>query len=209
LDLAERAELHADADLHPAPRRETSSPGGIDVDVLSAPGRLERDPGTPGEPLPLLTAASDAHGARPVGSTPAALAVSHAPWPAASSCADDAPPWKIARTAERREEHVMAQASGEDPIAVDSGHYTVELENERVRVLRIRYGPGDRSVMHVHPDAVAVSLKAASVRFHFPDGESQEMKLDAGQAVWTDATTHEPENVGDEPFEIILIELKG
>ena len=103
----------------------------------------------------------------------------------------------------------MAQTSGEDPVAVDSGHYTVELENERVRVLRIRYGPGDRSVMHAHPDAVAISVTDASVRFHFPDGESQDMQLGAGQAVWTDATTHEPENVGDEPFEIILIELKG
>jgi hypothetical protein len=34
-----------------------------------------------------------------------------------------------------------AQSAGQDPIKVDSKHYTVELENEKVRVLRIRYGP--------------------------------------------------------------------
>ena len=43
-----------------------------------------------------------------------------------------------------------------DPTVVDSKHYSVELENEQVRVLRISYGPGENSVMHSHPAAVAV-----------------------------------------------------
>ena len=37
-----------------------------------------------------------------------------------------------------------------DPVAVDPKHYKVELENDRVRVLRIKYGAHDRPVMHVH-----------------------------------------------------------
>jgi hypothetical protein len=32
-----------------------------------------------------------------------------------------------------------------DPVAVDPKDYTVELENEKVRVLRIRYGPREKS----------------------------------------------------------------
>ena len=28
-----------------------------------------------------------------------------------------------------------------DPVKVDANHYTVESENDRVRVLRVRYGP--------------------------------------------------------------------
>jgi quercetin dioxygenase-like cupin family protein len=34
----------------------------------------------------------------------------------------------------------------------------VEFENEQVRVLRIGYGAGEKSVMHEHPNAVAVFL---------------------------------------------------
>ena len=35
----------------------------------------------------------------------------------------------------------------EDPVTVDPKHYTVELENEKVRVVRIKYGPHEKSVM--------------------------------------------------------------
>jgi hypothetical protein len=36
--------------------------------------------------------------------------------------------------------------SEKDPVKVDPGHYSVDFENDRVRVLRIRYGPGERSI---------------------------------------------------------------
>ena len=57
----------------------------------------------------------------------------------------------------------MAQAKAQkvvlaDPVKVDSKHYTVELENEKVRVLRIKYGPREKSAMHGHPASVAVFL---------------------------------------------------
>jgi hypothetical protein len=44
-----------------------------------------------------------------------------------------------------------AQPISEDPVKVDPSHYKVELEKDRVRVLRINYGPRERSVMHGHP----------------------------------------------------------
>jgi hypothetical protein len=37
--------------------------------------------------------------------------------------------------------------AGKDPVKVDSKHYSVEFENDKVRVLRIKYGPGEKSVM--------------------------------------------------------------
>ena len=40
---------------------------------------------------------------------------------------------------------------GPDPTSVDAAHYKVEFENDRVRILRITYGPGEESVMHHHP----------------------------------------------------------
>jgi hypothetical protein len=39
---------------------------------------------------------------------------------------------------------------------VDPKHYKVELENEQVRVLRINYGAHEKSVMHSHPNSVAI-----------------------------------------------------
>ena len=35
-----------------------------------------------------------------------------------------------------------------DPVKADSKHYTVEFENDKVRVVRIRYGTREKSVMH-------------------------------------------------------------
>ena len=50
------------------------------------------------------------------------------------------------------------QPSFDDPVKVDSKHSSVEFENDEVRVLRIRYGPHEKSVMHYHPKAVAISF---------------------------------------------------
>ena len=48
-----------------------------------------------------------------------------------------------------------------DPVHVDSKHYTIDAENERVRVIRARYGPHEKSVMHGHPGLVAVFRRFA------------------------------------------------
>jgi quercetin dioxygenase-like cupin family protein len=95
-----------------------------------------------------------------------------------------------------------------DPVKVDPKHYKVEFENESVRVLRISYGPGEKSVMHYHPNAVAVYLSDGTTRMTMSDGKSQEMPIKAGGTAWTPAASHLPQNAGDKPFELILVELK-
>jgi quercetin dioxygenase-like cupin family protein len=85
----------------------------------------------------------------------------------------------------------------------------VEFENEQVRVLRISYGAGEKSVMHEHPASVAVFLTDGKVKFTTPDGKSREDSAKAGSTQWTPAGKHLPENIGDKPFELILVELKG
>ena len=49
----------------------------------------------------------------------------------------------------------------QDAAKVDAKHYTVAFENDRVRVLKAHYGPGEKSTMHSHPNAVAVFLTDA------------------------------------------------
>ena len=100
---------------------------------------------------------------------------------------------------------VMAQ----DPVKVDAKHYTVEFENAQVRVLRIKYGPGEKSVMHRHPNAVAIFMTDASTKFTLPKGDPQLTNNKAGETLWTPGGLHLPENTGDQPFEVILVELKS
>ncbi len=103
---------------------------------------------------------------------------------------------------------VIGAAVAQDPTAVDAKHYKVTFENEQVRILKITYGPKEKSVMHEHPNAVAVFLTDGQVRFQLPDGKSQDATVKAGQSMFTPAGKHLPENVGDKPFEVVLVELK-
>jgi hypothetical protein len=104
---------------------------------------------------------------------------------------------------------VSERAAAADPIAVDPQHYTVEFENEKVRVLRIRYGPHEKSPMHSHPPLVGVFLTPHLSRHTLPDGQVLEMQGNTGDVKYLDSIEHEPENLSDAPFELIAVELKS
>ena len=38
-----------------------------------------------------------------------------------------------------------------DAVTADPAHYSVSFENELVRILRVSYRAGDKSIMHRHP----------------------------------------------------------
>jgi quercetin dioxygenase-like cupin family protein len=103
----------------------------------------------------------------------------------------------------------VTPALAQDPVTVDSKHYKVEFENDQVRVLRITYGPHEKSVMHAHPANVAVFLTDGQGRFTLPDGKTQEVPFKAGTTQWDGGGKHLPENTGDKPFELVLVELKS
>jgi quercetin dioxygenase-like cupin family protein len=104
---------------------------------------------------------------------------------------------------------ICSAAQAQDPVKVDSKHYKVEFENSQVRVLRITYGPHEKSVMHKHPNSVAIFMTDANGTFHFPKKPDQPFTSKAGTTMWNAATTHLPENTGDQPFEVILVEMKS
>jgi quercetin dioxygenase-like cupin family protein len=99
-------------------------------------------------------------------------------------------------------------ALAQDPVKVDPKHYKVEFENSEVRVLRITYGAHEKSVMHHHPDAVVTCVTNMHVKFNMPDGTSMEKNMKAGEAMFTPAGNHLPENLEDKPMEGVLVELK-
>ncbi len=98
---------------------------------------------------------------------------------------------------------------GADPVRVDPKHYKVEFENERVRVLRISYGPHEKSVMHGHPPGIVVMLSTCDFRFYLPPNKQQDILGKAGEIIcFEEALEHLPENLSDRPFEAVLVELK-
>jgi quercetin dioxygenase-like cupin family protein len=100
-------------------------------------------------------------------------------------------------------------ARAQDPVKVDPKHYKVEFENDQVRVLHVTYGAHEKSVMHEHPGALAVFLTDGQSKFTFPDGKTQDAPIKAGTTMWTPAGKHLPENTGDKPFELIVVEMKA
>ena len=99
-------------------------------------------------------------------------------------------------------------ALAQDPTKVDARHYKVEFQNSRVRIVRAHYGPHEKSVMHNHPDLVAIFQTDGRVKFTYPNGKTEERDMKAGQALWTPATRHLPENLTDNDMEVILVEFK-
>lgn len=108
--------------------------------------------------------------------------------------------------AEARED---APQSFPDAVAADPGHYSVVFENEQATMLRVRYGPGETSVMHRHPESCAVFVTDQSARFLLPSGDVQEGPAEAGDVICGPGEAHVPTNTGSEPFELILVEFKA
>ncbi len=100
-------------------------------------------------------------------------------------------------------------APAQDPVKVDPKHYKVISENAQVRVLRIKYGPHEKSIMHEHPASVAVFLTENRSKFTLADGKTLERSWKAGDAMWLEAEKHLPENLTDKPLELVLVELKA
>jgi quercetin dioxygenase-like cupin family protein len=104
---------------------------------------------------------------------------------------------------------VVPILSAQDAVKVDPKHYTVVSENDQVRILKVHYGPHEKSVMHSHPASVAVFLTDSKVQFTDADGKKTDMAAKAGDAQSTPGGTHLPENVTDKGMDLILVELKS
>ena len=103
---------------------------------------------------------------------------------------------------------VRAARSALDPARAEPKHYTVELENQWVRVIRERMGPRQTMAMHQHPNpgAVIVFLTDRHNRLTTVDGRTQEPRNVAGDLMWSPASGHRGENLTEAEFEAVQIE---
>ncbi len=58
-----------------------------------------------------------------------------------------------------------------------------------------------------HPAGVAVFLTDSYTKFTMPDGKTKDLREKPGETSWAAAEKHLPENVGDKPLELVLVEL--
>ena len=95
-----------------------------------------------------------------------------------------------------------------DAVAADPKHYSVSFENDVARFLRVRYGPGEKSVMHRHLPGCVIFLTDQTFDFTVPDGSTEPASVPAGALGCSDGNVHLPENVGAAAAEFIMVEFK-
>jgi TonB family protein len=95
-----------------------------------------------------------------------------------------------------------------DPARVDPTHHKVEFENDRARIMRGTMGPHEKTPWHDHGARVQVWLTDADIRVTSPDGKTQEVQRKAREADWSGPLRHVAENLSDQPFEVVVVELK-
>ena len=103
---------------------------------------------------------------------------------------------------------VADRAMAQDALEVAPEHYTVMLENDKVRVLEVKIKPGEKEAMHTHPASVHIELVPTKVRIGYPDGKSVELEGHQGEAIWVGPVKHTVENIGDTEIHAYIVELK-
>jgi quercetin dioxygenase-like cupin family protein len=116
--------------------------------------------------------------------------------------------WELVLVEIKSRDSTATDTSGPDATVVDADHYAAEFENQAVRIVRIAYGAGEESVMHQHPDSVAVFVTDHLVQMTMPDGSTDEISAVAGDAIFIPGGQHLPKNISDSAWELVLIELK-
>jgi hypothetical protein len=94
-----------------------------------------------------------------------------------------------------------------DAVTADPKHYSVSFENDVARILRVKYGPGEKSVMHRHLPGCVIFLTDQTFNFTIPDGTTEPASVPAGALGCGDGNIHLPENIAAEA-EFIMVEFK-
>jgi hypothetical protein len=94
-----------------------------------------------------------------------------------------------------------------DAVSADPKHYTVSFENDVARILRVKYGPGEKSVMHRHLPGCVIFLTDQTFNFTIPDGSTEPASVPAGSLGCGDGNVHLPENIAS-AAEFIMVEFK-
>ncbi len=101
----------------------------------------------------------------------------------------------------------------QDPVQVDPQHYKVEFENDQMRVVRITFGPNEKSVMHEHPNGgCVIQITDEHTRHTDPAGKATITRGTAGTFACDNrggTYRHLPESLSNQRLELLLVEMKN
>jgi hypothetical protein len=97
----------------------------------------------------------------------------------------------------------------DDAVKLDPKHNEVLLENDRVRVVRIHFPPGESGPMVDKRARVIIVLTDSHATVTLPDGHSEVRDGKAGTVYYGKAGRQATNNIGPTPLENIVVELKG
>ena len=93
-------------------------------------------------------------------------------------------------------------------LEVDPVHYKKDLENDRVRVLHARLGPGEAVPMHDDRSNMIVAITEVHIRLSKPGASPFDVHMQPGESRWGYADMHSIKNLHTKPVEYLIIELK-
>lgn len=96
----------------------------------------------------------------------------------------------------------------QDPLVAGKGNYFLKMDNERARVLVVKFAPGQSIPVHKHPDHIAYIVNGGRLQINEVGKESVTMDLAEGATVWLPAQSHSAKNVGKTHIKILVVELK-
>jgi hypothetical protein len=115
--------------------------------------------------------------------------------------------WTVGMSLLNSTGHAIAQTD----VEADPAHHRQLFENDKVRVVRVTFGPREKAAaMFDAKEVVIVSLTGFAQRLHFPDGGFVDPPPSpAGAAFFAPAGRIQPENLRNERLEFIVVEPKS
>ena len=84
---------------------------------------------------------------------------------------------------------------------------SVEFENDRVRVLRVKHTARARQPQSSRRDRVIIYLSDGHIT-RVENAKKEEVRHKAGDVVWRNRSEHQIENLSDANHEVVIVELK-
>jgi quercetin dioxygenase-like cupin family protein len=96
-----------------------------------------------------------------------------------------------------------------DPPKIYPEGYKVELDNAQVRVVRAKFAAKAKVPLHEHSlNRVTITLQPQKMLITPEGGTGSETTFATGEVRWGAPARHAEENLGDGPFELLMVEIK-
>jgi hypothetical protein len=96
-----------------------------------------------------------------------------------------------------------------DPLKVDPAHYKVEIDNNQVRVLRLRLKQGEKTALHEEVfERLLVPLSAARLKIVDSGGKAKTVTYKRAELQWLQPGAEADENLAGQPYEALIVEFK-